>query len=43
LVAAGRRHERRRPMVPINPEPYYPLALRTPRGSPSIRRPSGRS
>jgi hypothetical protein len=32
LLAAGRRSERKRPVVATNPEPYYPLALRTPRG-----------
>lgn len=42
LLAAGRRSERKRPVIPSNPEPYYPLALRTPKGSSSIRRPSGR-
>ncbi|MEA2871007.1 MAG: hypothetical protein QOH67_983 [Hyphomicrobiales bacterium] len=42
LLAAGRRSERKRPVVATNPEPYYPLALRTPRGSFSTRRPLGR-
>lgn len=42
LLAAGRRSERKRPLVATNPEPYYPLALRTSRGSSSTRRPSGR-
>lgn len=42
MLAAGRRSERKRPQVATNPEPYYPLALRTPRGSFSTRRPSGR-
>ena len=42
LLTAGRRTERKRPTIPTNPEPYYPLALRTPRDSSSTRRPSGR-
>lgn len=42
LLAAGRKQERKRPEVPTNPEPYYPLQLRTPRGPSSTRRPSGR-
>ena len=40
LLAAGRLSERKRPVVATNPAPYYPLALRTPRGSSSTRRPS---
>jgi hypothetical protein len=42
FLAAGQRSERKRPLVATNPEPYYPLVLRTPRGSSSTRRPSGR-
>lgn len=42
LLVAGRRSERKRPVIATNPDPYYPLALRTPRGSSSTRRPSGR-
>ncbi len=42
MLAAGRRSERERPQIATNPEPYYPLELRTPRGSSSTRRPSGR-
>jgi hypothetical protein len=42
FLAAGRRSERKRPVVATNSDPYYPLALRTPRGSSSTRRPSGR-
>lgn len=42
LLAAGRKHERERPTVPTNDEPYYPLQLRTPRGTPSTSRLSGR-
>lgn len=42
LLAAGRRSERKRPEVVTNPDPYYPLALRTPQGSFSTRRPLGR-
>jgi hypothetical protein len=41
-LGAAERAERKRPTVPTNPEPYYPLQLRTPRGSSSISRPSGR-
>ena len=39
LLAAGRRSERQRPVIATNPAPYYPLMLRTPRGSSSTRRP----
>jgi hypothetical protein len=42
-LGAAERGERKRPTVPTNPEPYYPLQLRIPRGSSSISRPSGRS
>jgi hypothetical protein len=42
LLVAGRRSERKRPVIATNPDPYYPLALRTPRGSSSTRRPLGR-
>ena len=42
LLAAGRRSERKRPDIPTADEPYYPLRLRTPRGSSSTRRPLGR-
>ncbi|WP_434056899.1 phosphoribosyltransferase-like protein [Bradyrhizobium tunisiense] len=42
LLAAGRRSERKRPVVATDSQPYYPLALRTSRGSSSTRRPSGR-
>ena len=41
-LGAAERRERKRPTVPTNPEPYYPLQLRTSRGSSSISRPSGR-
>lgn len=42
ILIAGRKKERRRPDIPTNPEPYYPLQLRTSRGPSSTRRPSGR-
>lgn len=42
LVAAGKRAERRRPSIPIEPEPYYPEQLRAPRPLSSARRPPGR-
>jgi hypothetical protein len=42
-LGAAERSDRKRPTVPTNPEPYYPLQLRSPRGSSSISRPSGRS
>lgn len=42
LLAAGRQFERKRPNIPTETEPYYPLALRTPRGSSSTRRPPRR-
>jgi hypothetical protein len=42
LLQAGRRGERQRPEVPLRPEPYYPMQLRTPRRPSSTRRPSGR-
>lgn len=42
LLSAGRRSEHKRPDIPTSSESYYPLSLRTPRGSSSTRRPSGR-
>jgi len=41
-LGAAERGERKRPTVSTNPEPYYPLQLRIPRGSSSISRSSGR-
>jgi hypothetical protein len=42
ILADGRRSERKRPLVPTNPKPYYPTVLRVPRDSFRTRRPSGR-
>jgi hypothetical protein len=41
-LAAGTRHERRRPDIPTVEAPYYPQQLRTPRRPSSFRRPLGR-
>jgi hypothetical protein len=42
VLYAAQWREAERPTIPTNAKPYYPLQLRTPRGSSSTSRPSGR-